>query len=56
MKIQNVLGFACVMMAMTGFVTPAVADLSLVWSDEFDGDSLNIDDWTYAIGDGCPDL
>jgi len=29
---------------------------SLVWSDEFSGTSLNTDDWTYEIGDGCPDL
>ncbi|MBB4080695.1 beta-glucanase (GH16 family) [Lewinella aquimaris] len=25
----------------------------LVWSDEFDGDALNTDNWTYEIGDGC---
>ena len=25
----------------------------LIWSDEFDGDALNLDNWTYEIGDGC---
>jgi beta-glucanase (GH16 family) len=29
---------------------------SLIWSDEFSGNSLNTDDWTYEIGDGCPGL
>lgn len=28
----------------------------LMWSDEFDGPSLNLDNWTYDIGNGCPDL
>lgn len=26
---------------------------TLVWSDEFDGTSLNTDNWTYQTGDGC---
>ncbi|MBT8446273.1 MAG: glycoside hydrolase family 16 protein, partial [Gammaproteobacteria bacterium] len=25
----------------------------LVWSDEFDGNALNLADWTHEIGDGC---
>ena len=25
----------------------------LIWSDEFDGDTLNLDNWSYEIGDGC---
>lgn len=32
---------------------------NLVWSDEFDGTALNLDNWTYELGDGCdrgPDL
>lgn len=36
--------------------TLALADYSLVWSDEFDGTELNTDDWNYDLGDGCPDL
>ena len=29
---------------------------TLVWSDEFDGTTLNLDNWTYELGDGCPNL
>ena len=29
---------------------------SLVWSDEFSGDTLNTNDWTHEIGNGCPSL
>lgn len=28
----------------------------LAWSDEFDGSSLNTLNWSYDVGDGCPDL
>ena len=35
-------------------VTTADADLSLVWSDEFDGTSLDTANWTIDIGNGCP--
>ena len=28
----------------------------LVWSDEFDGTSLNLDNWGFDLGDGCPEL
>ncbi|MBC8368192.1 family 16 glycosylhydrolase [bacterium] len=36
--------------------TRAESDMSLVWSDEFEGTSLNSADWTMDVGDGCPDL
>ncbi len=36
--------------------SPALAVYSLVWSDEFDGASLDTSNWTIDIGDGCPDL
>ncbi len=26
---------------------------TLIWSDEFDGEDLNTDYWSYQIGDGC---
>ena len=26
---------------------------NLVWSDEFDGNSLDLNNWSYQIGDGC---
>ena len=28
----------------------------LVWSDEFDGNELNEDNWSFQIGNGCPQL
>lgn len=37
-----------------GFYTPAeYPSMTRIWSDEFDGEILNTDDWTYEIGDGC---
>jgi beta-glucanase (GH16 family) len=48
------IGFAILM--TIGIVSPAAGVLSLVWSDEFDGSSLNTSDWTIDIGDGCPNL
>lgn len=34
-----------------GYTTPeSYEGMTLVWSDEFDGESLNTDDWTYEIG------
>lgn len=30
--------------------------LKLVWSDEFDGAELNLENWSFDLGDGCPDL
>ncbi|WP_258104084.1 glycoside hydrolase family 16 protein [Marinoscillum sp. MHG1-6] len=40
-----------------GYATPISYDgMSLVWSDEFNGSSLNTDDWTHEIGNGCPGL
>lgn len=27
---------------------------NLVWRDEFNGDALNLQDWTFEIGNGCP--
>jgi beta-glucanase (GH16 family) len=33
------------------------SDYQLVWSDEFDKDGMpDTTKWTYAIGDGCPEL
>lgn len=29
---------------------------TLIWSDEFDGDAVDLDKWTLQLGDGCPDL
>jgi beta-glucanase (GH16 family) len=38
-----------------GYETPeSYVGYNLVWADEFDRDTLNLADWTYEIGDGCP--
>ncbi|MCB0838376.1 MAG: family 16 glycosylhydrolase [Bacteroidia bacterium] len=37
-----------------GFYTPdTYPSMNLVWADEFDGNELNTEDWTYELGDGC---
>lgn len=36
--------------------TPSHAQYTLVWSDEFDGSSLDRSKWDYDTGTGCPDL
>jgi beta-glucanase (GH16 family) len=41
----------------TGYSTPLqYAGMKLVWQDEFNGNSLNTANWTYDIGNGCPNL
>lgn len=41
----------------TGYISPETyAGWDLVWQDEFNGETLNDADWTYEIGDGCPNL
>ena len=43
--------------ATPGYTTPlSYPDMDLVWSDEFNGDRINTDDWSFEIGTGCPDL
>ncbi|TVQ93476.1 MAG: glycoside hydrolase family 16 protein [Bacteroidetes bacterium] len=40
-----------------GYTTPLHYDgWDLVWHDEFNGNSINSDYWTFEIGDGCPHL
>ena len=51
-----VLTFALSILVVAGSVSSAHAALSLVWSDEFDGTSLDTSNWNYDIGDGCPGL
>ena len=37
----------------TGYSTPEIyAGMTLVWSDEFDGPSINSNNWTFEIGTG----
>ena len=38
-----------------GYQSPESYDgYTLKWADEFDGEALNLADWTFEIGDGCP--
>jgi len=40
-----------------GYSTPLSYDgMKLVWNDEFDGTELNMQDWSYDNGNGCPNL
>ena len=39
-----------------GFAPTVFATYSLVWSDEFSGNSLDTANWSVDIGNGCPDL
>ena len=48
--------FAVTIVALLGFATPSLATYALVWSDEFDGSSLDTGNWNIDIGNGCPDL
>jgi beta-glucanase (GH16 family) len=47
---------AITILVAIGFAAPAQGAYSLVWSDEFNGGSLNTDDWTADYGNGCPGL
>jgi len=42
--------------ALAWSAIPALATYSLVWSDEFDGTTLNAANWTADVGNGCPSL
>lgn len=38
-----------------GYFTPAeYAGYTLVWQDEFTGNNINSSNWSFEIGDGCP--
>lgn len=38
-----------------GYITPLTYDgHKLIWSDEFDGTTLNTSKWGYNLGNGCP--
>lgn len=40
-----------------GYSTPLVYEgMTLIWNDEFEGTSLNANNWSYDNGDGCPNL
>lgn len=53
----SVMGASCASGPKTFPVTPLTEDktldfTNLVWSDEFDGPELNMENWDYQIGDG----
>jgi beta-glucanase (GH16 family) len=52
--VRNLLVLTVVM--MTVFCVDGYGAYQLVWSDEFDGTSLNTSNWTADVGDGCPNL
>lgn len=40
-----------------GYFTPdAHYGYSIFWQDEFEGDALNLNDYNFDIGDGCPNI
>ncbi len=40
----------------TGYETPSYyPGMDLAWRDEFDGEAIDPENWTYDLGDGCPD-
>ncbi len=40
-----------------GYTTPLHYDgWELVWHDEFEGNTINSQNWVFEIGDGCPNL
>ncbi len=40
-----------------GYISPLEYDeYQLVWQDEFNDNFLNMSNWDFEIGDGCPDL
>lgn len=44
------------LLSTLGLSRSAEAAYSLVWSDEFNGSSLNTSDWNIDTGNGCPSL
>lgn len=41
----------------TGYTTPETySGMTLVWQDEFEGTQINPQNWTFEIGNGCPNL
>jgi beta-glucanase (GH16 family) len=52
----SILTMALAIAIVIGAAAPASATYSLVWSDEFNGTSLDYANWTPDIGNGCPSL
>ncbi|MFD1095009.1 glycoside hydrolase family 16 protein [Salegentibacter chungangensis] len=50
----RILGIGLAMMA--GSFVYAQEKKELVWEEDFNGDSLSMENWSYETGDGCPDI
>jgi len=49
--------FPTLVIPKIGFESPkSYPGLNLTWADEFNETNLNMDNWNYQIGNGCPDL
>jgi beta-glucanase (GH16 family) len=56
MKILCSISTSSLLLMLAGsFVNPTVNAQcpELIWSDEFDGDELDLTKWSYMVGDGC---
>jgi len=42
--------------ALMAYYVDGYGAYQLVWSDDFNGTSLNMSNWSYQEGDGCPNL
>jgi beta-glucanase (GH16 family) len=56
MRIPRVIAGVILVVAALGAARAGETDYQLVWSDEFDGVSVDPAKWSFQIGDGCPDL
>ncbi len=50
---KNILTLTGLFLTLTNL---CAQERELVWADEFDGNELNLSDWSIIQGDGCPQL
>ncbi len=43
-------------LVFSSITTLSAQEWEQVWADEFNGDTLNEDHWSFELGNGCPDL
>lgn len=48
--------FVVLFLGLASYLSASAQCYRLVWSDEFDGTTLDTTAWSYQIGDGCPSL
>ncbi|WP_425420424.1 family 16 glycosylhydrolase [Phaeodactylibacter xiamenensis] len=54
-RIIRFLLFSCLLTSIPAQIQ-AQPCMELIWADEFDGTALDTNNWSYDLGDGCPDL